>query len=151
MANLGPRKPIIIPIPKSYIQNIDTLVTTQPCSMKIDFTSDGWGFYRKTIYPYIWQGFQVKLRACPIKELPITNSTDTSTAIFQTITVDFVVKAVNGTASAGGAFGMYFSVPAVNTQTNALMKWTDQGTNNPKTLYTENGIDYSYYSYVIYP
>ena len=151
MANLGPRKPIIIPIPKSYIQNIDTLVSSQPCSMKIEFTGNGWGFYRKTIYPYIWQGFQVKLRACPVKELPITNSTDTSTAIFQTITVDFVVKAVNGTASAGGAFGMYFTFPANNTQTNSLIKWTDSGTNNPKTLYTENGVDYSYYSYVIYP
>lgn len=151
MANLGPRKPIIIPIPKSYIQNIDTLVPSQPCSMKIEFTGDGWGFFRKTIYPYIWQGFQVKLRACPVKELPITNSTDTSTAIFQTITVDFVVKAANGTASAGGAFGMYFTFPANNTQTNSLIKWTDSGTNNPKTLYTENGVDYSYYSYVIYP
>ena len=151
MSSLGPRKPIIIPIPKSYIQNIDTLVTSQPCTMKIEFTDNGWRFYRNTIYPYIWQGFQVKLRACPMKELPLETNQDTSTKIFQTISVDFVVKAVNGTASAGGSFGMYFTFPAINTQTNSLMKWTDSGTDNPKTLYTENGVEYSYYSFVIYP
>ena len=151
MSSLGPRKPIIIPIPKSYIQNIDTLVTTQPCTMRIEFTDNGWWFYRNTIYPYIWQGFQVKLRACPMKELPLETNQVTSTKIFQTISVDFIVKASGGTASAGGAFGMYFSVPAINTQTNSLMKWTDQNTTNPKTLYTENGVEYSYYSFVIYP
>lgn len=149
MSSLGPRKPIIIPIPVRHLNAIDTLVTSQPTTMRLGLTNEGYSFFRKTIFPYIWQGYQVKLRSCPMKELPTGSSDATNTKIFQTITLDFFIKANDGVS--GGAFGLYFSYPAINTQTNALMKWVTGNNDTATTLYTENGIDYSYYSYVIYP
>ena len=138
MSYPGPRKPIIIPIPMSHLGNIDTTVAGQPTILKINLSGTGWDYYKRTILPYIWQGYQVKIRGQNTRQFP-TNSSD----MFKVIQADFIVKAENDDATSG-SFGIYIGLPGKNVVMNILMKYTTK-------FYTENGIDYSHYSYVIYP
>lgn len=142
MSKASPRQPIIIPIPMSHLNvtsdNVDTIAVGPPTGLRISFSGDGWSFYRKTILPYIWQGYQVKIRGQNTRQFPTT--AEDSFKIFQ---ADFVVKGKNA-SGLDGAFGMYIALGSNNTAANNLYKFT-------QTFYTENGIDYSHYSYVIYP
>ena len=138
MSYQGPRKPIIIPIPLNHFttNGIDTTTNTAPTILQLQFNDAGWQYFRRTIYPYIWQGYQVKIRTCPTRQI-----TGNPAEIFKTNVYDFSIRGQSGES---GAFGLYITVPATNTITNNLIRWRD-------ALYTENGVAYSYYSYVIYP
>ena len=135
------KKPIIIPIPLSHVNDIDTTVSAQPTILRIGMTSPGWEFYKNTIFPYIWQGYQVRIRCATTRTIPTVASD-----IMKTKTFDFIVRGKNANQAniANGAYGIYITQPSTNTQTNGQFKFTT-------SLYTENGIAYSYYSYVIYP
>ena len=144
MSFLGPREPVIIPIPTLHLTNIDTLDANRPSTLRLQFTEAGFGYFRNSIYPYILQGYQVKIKAVGTRGVPTT-----ALQVLQTSISDFFVTGndVNGT---GGAFSMHILHGGTNQQINHLIKFTGSG-NVPAVLYTENGIDYSHYSYVIYP
>lgn len=137
----GARGPIIIPIPLSHVNDIDTAVSGQPTILRIGMTGPGWEFYKNTIFPYIWQGYQVRIRCTNTRTIP-TEASD----IMKTKTLDFIVRGKNASQDSitNGSFGIYITQPSSNTQTNGQFKFTT-------SLYTENGIEYSHYSYVIYP
>lgn len=143
MSYQGPRKPIIIPIPMSHLTNpngddLDTVIVGPPTILRISFSDIGWKFYRETILPYIWQGYNVKIRGQKTRQIPTT-----SPDIFQCYQCDFVTKGKNDDGI-NGNYGIYIGLPAKNTAVNTLYRFRDK-------MYTENGIDYSHYSYVIYP
>ena len=135
------RGPIIIPIPLSHVNDIDTVVSGQPTILRIGMTGSGWDFYKDTIFPYIWQGYQVRIRCATTRTIP-TEASD----IMKTKTLDFIVRGKNASQDniTNGSFGIYITQPSSNNQTNGQFKFTT-------SLYTENGIEYSHYSYVIYP
>ena len=137
----GARGPIIIPIPLSHVKQIDTTVATQPTILRIGLEGAGWDFYKNTIFPYIWQGYQVRIRCATTRTIP-TQARD----IMKTKTFDFIVRGNSATQDdiTNGVYGLFITLPSTNTQTNGQFKFTT-------SLYTENGVDYSYYSYVIYP
>ena len=133
------KKPIIIPIPKSHLGSVDTQVAQQPTILGLVLTGIGWNFFKQTIFPYIWEGYQVKIRTTNTRNIP---TVDQAFEMFKCNTYDFMVRA-GGNNGTNGSYSLYAVVPATNTQANELTRWNN-------TLYTENGVEYSHYSYVIY-